>query len=532
MREKLKRRGGMLCRIGTFLTVFLGCFAVLHFVTPSGDDFFYGRWGNLGPAEFLGQIAQHYMRANGRNLVHMIDGVLLGSDLRIGLARVFIALLLGSIALNGLRLSDTKDHRTPALAAFWICGLFLLPIYLTRQGVYWITGAMNYVLPLALFMEYWVLLRDSMAEKRGWRATVVFAVLTGLTTEQISVMAVGLPVLMLLRRLMIEKKKLPRAVWWALGLAFAGMVSVVAAPGNFFRASITAPPVEGGALAMVRFNVMNLRRSFLFGDTLYPIHFIVMLAVPAYLFARALRQKKWTHGVAALAGTAVFAVWLKLPQWDKSVLSYGEVAPQVERAFLAVLVGYLLVTLYASIAAARQKDWTPLFAWVLGVGSQVMMLVSPTVGSRTMLCFVGAFLLMAACLIREAPYLYLLVAGCMLGWHWGYALMAAVFAIAAALWLFRKYCPARRLAAVLCCVPLLFCGWLMLKDTFDGFRLNALYDAQNRARIAAYDGGETLTLRKLPKELYGWVMPYHNDYYDVYFKEYYGLPRKTELIWE
>lgn len=531
-RGKLGYRCGLLCRIGAFLIVSLGCFAVLHYVVPAGDDFFYGRWSNLGPAEFLAQIAQHYMRANGRNLVHMIDGVLLGSDLRISLARLFIALLLGSIALNGLRLSDTKDHRTPAIAVFWICGIFLLPVYLTRQSVYWITGAMNYVLPLALLMEYWVLLRDSFAGKRGWKATLLFALLTGLTTEQISMMAVGLTVLMLLRRLLIEKKKLPRAVWWALGLTFIGMVSVIAAPGNFFRAGITAPPVEGGTLAVMQFNIMGLRRSFLFGETLYPIHFVTMLSVPVYLLVRALREKNRINAIAGMAGAGVFAFWLKLPQREESVLSYGAVEPHVGRLFLLALTGYLLVTLYASLAAAREKEWTPLFAWILGVGSQVMMLVSPTVGPRTMLCFVGAFLLLAACLMREAPYLFLLGVGCMLGWHWGYAQMAAVFAGAGLLYLMRKYRPARYLAAALCCVPLLFCSWLTLKDTFDGYRLNAAYDAQNHERIAAYDGGKTLTLRKLPEELYGWVMPYHNDYYDLYFKDYYGLPRKTELIWE
>ena len=177
--------------------------------------------------------------------------------------------------------------------------------------------------------------------------------------------------------------------------------------------------------------------------------------------------------------------------------------------------------------------WIPLFALILGVGSQVMMLVSPTVGPRTMLCCVGMLLLFAACLLCEAPYLYLLGAGAILAWHWGQAWAAAVIVAAGVLWLLRKYFPARAACAAVCCVPLLFCAWTALKDQHDGYQQNAAIDASNRAAVASYSGGgDTLTLRKFTDDLYGWVMPYHNDYYDAYYKEYYGLPREVELIWE
>ncbi len=62
------------------------------------------------------------------------------------------------------------------------------------------------------------------------------------------------------------------------------------------------------------------------------------------------------------------------------------------------------------------------------------MLVSPTVGPRTMLCCVGMLLLFSACLLREAPYLYLLGAGAILAWHWGQAWAAVVVMAAAVLW--------------------------------------------------------------------------------------------------
>ena len=124
-------------------------------------------------------MVQHYQTANGRNLVHILDAVLLGSDFRVAVARVFIALLLGTIALNLTRLASEDCKQAFGAAVLSACGIFLLPAVLTRQSVYWITGAMNYVLPLALLLEYWVLLRATLAGKRGWVLTSVFALLPG-----------------------------------------------------------------------------------------------------------------------------------------------------------------------------------------------------------------------------------------------------------------------------------------------------------------------------------------------------------------
>ena len=245
--------------LGVFLLVAVGCYAVLHFVVPMGDDLFYGRWGRLGFLELLERMVQHYQTANGRNLVHILDAVLLGSDFRVAVARVFIALLLGTIALNLTRLASGDWKQAFGAAVLSACGIFLLPAVLTRQSVYWITGAMNYVLPLALLLEYWVLLRATLAGKRGWVLTSVFALLSGLTVEQVSVMTVGLTVLYVGEYWLIRKKPFPKKVLWPFFLSTAGMLSISLAPSVAYRAQITVPPVEGGTLAVVKYNLLQLR---------------------------------------------------------------------------------------------------------------------------------------------------------------------------------------------------------------------------------------------------------------------------------
>ena len=63
--------------LGVFFLVTAGCYAVLHYVVPMGDDLMYGRWGRLGIGGLLERMAQHYQTANGRSLVHILDSILL-----------------------------------------------------------------------------------------------------------------------------------------------------------------------------------------------------------------------------------------------------------------------------------------------------------------------------------------------------------------------------------------------------------------------------------------------------------------------
>ncbi len=512
--------------------VSLGCFLVLRYVYPMGDDLLYGTWGKLGFQELIDRMRQHYHSANGRTIVHFLDCLLLRSDKTLRFARVFIAMLCGFVAAGTARLSNPGNTELPVICVICGSGIFLLSNVLTRQSLYWISGAMNYVFPLAFFILYWLCLRRSLGTGKLWLVTSVMAFLSGAATEQIGMMTVGVTVLAFdEHRLKYKRFPLKKALP-VLSLAAVGMASVIFAPSVRYRLNLTVPPVEGGTLALVKYNLLGLRYNFLFGETLFPLHMTVMTAMPLYLSALTLKEHRIPDMVFTVISFLVFISWFFLPQYEPLTPVYGRYyPPYLDPLALFILAGYLIVMLYTSVRAMLQGDSTPFYAVILGVGSQVMMLVSPTSGPRTMLCFVVMMLLFTSCIIRDAPYLYVLMMGAWLAWHWGQALAFWTVLIAAVLWLFKKYKFICKALACLCCVPLLFCGIHMQIKTMNGYRGNAEIHKANIEMIASYKGKGPITLKKTPAEAYGWVMPYLNEYYAPYFNIYYGLPQFTKQIW-
>ena len=84
------------------------------------------------------------------------------------------------------------------------------------------------------------------------------------------------------------------------------MLSISLAPSVAYRAQITVPPVEGGTLAVVKYNLLQLRQTFLFGDTLFPIHFLVLTGVSLWLLVRTVRRKKVLDGLFTALAAVVF----------------------------------------------------------------------------------------------------------------------------------------------------------------------------------------------------------------------------------
>lgn len=479
---------------GLFCLVFILAFSVMIHVPLQGDDYYYHTIAEKSGMDFWREHLHHYTEVNGRAMVHLLVTLFLKAPPI--LWQVFCALLLAAIAVLSVRPFIKAGHRVQNLLCAGL-GLSVIPALrpeMTRESVYWLTGACNYVFPFFLLLLFWHLLYREDARGRLYLLPIL-AFLSGATTEQNGMMTVGIAVLFFLDKRLNQKNKADRASAAALIASFFGMLSVFLSPATSLRYGLET---DAGVLATLADHLPTVFYWFLSRE--YTVHFVLFFCIAAALFLLAKARetnRPWLYRLYAVLylPAAIVVIYL-----SKTIVDVWE-----PRILLGMAV-FLLCTL-PGIACTLQYILTKrpvgylfsLTALVLAVGSQLMMTVSPVLGARTMLC------------------------GVLLLFIFSTSLLAFAF-------------ENTRMRPLLCGMVLLFLlGSLQTHViTWQGYRANAAIAAENQRRITAYMDGDTqqLTLQKNAEENCGWSMPYTSEYHLYYFKVYFGLPSDTEILWE
>jgi len=537
MIKKLKR---FALGYGVWICLFAALLIVHRYIFIYGDDFAYAYWGRVPLAAFIQRQAIHYQRANGRVIPHLLVFLSLRSDFGVEIWKIANPLLLTGVACLGSRLTAKghgHDLRTDLMWASVIC---LLHIDMTRQSVYWLTGSFNYVYPMFMLLLFWFTLRRAADEGKGWRITAALALFAAASVEQAGAMCLGLCLIMLIEAKIPRKQAWKPAMWVTSALAFAGILTVVCAPGVRFRAGMEQGPVEGGLFALVRYNAVYQGRIFLFSRHMLPYQLLTWCVVIWVLF-RSLKQlnnsRKIPAVMAALAGFTG-CIWL----W--TVITYTLPGKAIQSSFgmsamnLCVATGLGTCSLYAGWRYyKRGNGLTALAALIIGYGSQGMMLISPAFGPRTQFCAVIALSIFAIRLISsdDGRDGFAAVYGIILAVLYGHPLFALPGIVALTLRTLNR--PARgrmrNAAAVLACTAVALTALYTLNATRTGYYGNAAVHHENMdvIQMGIDTHAKLIALRRYPGDSYRWAMPYDNDYYDPYFKGIYGLDEGIQLVW-
>lgn len=462
-----------------------------------GDDYRYCTFVTGGLRSFVGNHVDHYMQVNGRAIVHVLVTVFLA--LPKSMWRVFNSLLLGSFVYFGSRIV-IKDNdallQNIACPTLLCSGILALDIHVTRQSVYWLTGALNYVYPVGLLMLYWYLL-----EHNGNKIiTAIASFLSAATTEQNAMMTVGLSFLYLAYNFRQWKDKKSLAV--NFGLSIAGMCTVLLAPSVLVRYGLenkTTPFMN-----LLRSNVKSQWVRFFAARyvVFYQVVFIAVSCLFMLSYRSMLNRKErafaYVLSVYAIAETALI---IMLSRQESNVMT-----PDRLLKISVISVYYVVLSSFNVYVLFRHRPvenyYIPLFALILYIGSQVMMIVSPVWGARNELC--GIFML-SLCSSFYAAHINL---------SEGAGLMKA--------------------GLILICIVVSAASLSNVSKTIAGYAENIQVEHANIALIGQYkeNGGVgELYQYKLIDESYGWSMPYYSRYHEVYYKVRYGLPKELNIRW-
>ncbi len=501
--KKVRRETGWLAATSAlFLTVE---YLICRNVFPMGDDFMYGCFGRDG---VFGPVFSYYRTGNGRWLINILDSL----QLRFGripylLLTPWLLLLLGWLLYRLICLMT--GSRKPVLFGFALALLALIDVQMTRESVYWITGAMNYLVPALCLLGGMIgalRLKEEGLERKallGWGGLCVLACLS---MEQFGLMAFGW-MLLLWGEDCLRRRALPRRYWVTLLLSALALASILLAPGNFVRL---------GAAADQDIPVIFRVNDLICYDYYSMVSTAFLFVLEGLCALRYLRGRKWVAAVMAAANALL-------------LLGFRNAA--VHAGFKLVCLSLLLAFLTMApvlITVFRRFGLVYLGAMtVIGLGSQAMLLASELWGLRTSFCWVLLLILLDLAVMEQLPGREEQLEGAVL-------LAAAVHPLlglaAIALWaicLLRKKGAATALALLL--LAAVAVGSL---DEIRGYGANraAQLAIVEAGRAAAEDAELTqILLPPYENEMFGWSSPGIPGFQEENYRNYYGIPERVEI---
>ena len=456
-----------------------------------GDDYYYLRYSKMGWGEYFKAHWAHYLADNGRLIVHLLESFFLRYNLIIW--QIVNTFILTGITYFTAKIATFKKQEkmfpTMALSFFLLA---FIDITITRQSVYWVVGTFNYAYPILMLCIYWYCLLN-LDNKKYWVPSIIFGILSAASVEQCAMMTIGVTVLILISKfdslknikiVLRDNKKL----LILLIITIICAATVVLAPSQFNRLEIDSEVISG--MESLKYNV----KFFLMNYTLIENMkvYYILTALIAILYATKDENKKRKILMIIFA---VINIGLYYINFNRRF----EIGVTMD-LFRLINTGLLLADMMALLIYLNfiQKDtWlnTCVIAFILFVGSQAMMLVSPTLGYRNMLFGLAMLNVILCKLFAENP----------IEWTTKYSwILFAGIAVYTNINIAKGYATNKEVELV-----------------------NQNIIAENKAILG--DKNETITLYKFAIEEYSWSNPYLTDFHLQEYKAYYDM--KCNINW-
>ena len=428
-----------------------------------GDDYYYATFIRNN---FWELHKAHYLDINGRIIVHFLDSIFLAIP-RI-FWQLFNSVMLTGIAYFGSKIvceiSSKKENSFIKSLIIFAFGIFMLHIYVIRQSIYWTTGSFNYIYPLFMLMWYWyILFKYDKNNFKGIKLfyTTLLAFFASATVEQGGMMVFGLTLLFFLYKLIINKKENKTANFKKLLLilifSFIGVASVTITPSQFIRFGLETKE---------NYNVINSMKEY----------------------------------IKFLINTFVIKDFYR---------------PQILLLLLSVILS--IITLKKSKKFNDLESFTLITAFILGAGSQLMLIISPVYGERnTLFIAIMIFLFTSLLMVRIPDFKINIFKSLEISFYFILLTVSTINMLN----IYKNYKITNEIQN-------------QNIKILDSYKENKNTDDKIVKRISYLNQkpNNTIELTKFADDKYGWSMPYISPYHENWFKIYYDI-KDYEIIWK
>ena len=474
-----------------------------------GDDYMYGTFGHNG---VFAPVFSYYLTGNGRWLVNILDSFCLSFDRSIYIIiNPWLLLLLGVLLYDFISMTTgTKDYIV--LVASFI-SISVISVLMTCEVFYWITGAMNYLVPALLLlasMSAVIKMRSGNILKRQAFAYSVICVLSCLTMEQYGLMAIGWMLLIwgwdLIKTRTCNKVRLVVFLISALGLA-----TIIFAPANFVRFD---DAVSKGTSVVTK--IIDL----IYYDYYSVVSATLLFMIAAYCAFKLYLDKKYIASIIS-GGNAV--ILLLVFDYKLFVVSNRML---MVLALISILMSISIIIPYiVSIYKSRGIIYI-ISLFVIGIGSQIMLLKTDLWGFRTSFSWILLYLILLLSVIADrtdTKSLSVLACIACIAINPYVGLLGVVGLIS----IFVKKKNAPVLAASISILAII----AGLSDEIQGYKENSQIHKQNTVAAEKAILYSEIEIQDYIDEQYGWTSPPLSEFHEKYFRSYYGISDEVSILY-
>lgn len=529
----------------------LACF----FTTYFGDDYYYAAFLKNGLKYFISENIVHYRHTNGRVIVHILDELLIGWSFNLWRIANIIAvgLLLvaaAKIASRSYRIdiASRKDDYRVALAAS--CAMFAITdVAVLRQSVYWATGSLNYLFPTTATLWFYYCFRRDFERFEGSYTLIPAAFFASITTEQASAAAMLVTLCFTVSSFTVKRLPPRPAYIGAFISSLVGLCTLLLAPGNAERKTYYPEFYKLSFFGKIEKNSKELAGIVFGRGGIYPIlciSFVLIILICLKNYSGSVSSRPKRIAASLLAGETALALGLYI----RGITSQQELLEQKWMAVL-VIIPLLSAMIWTLVRYFKKGDIDSIYFVWCSVSMQIVMLISPEYGPRTLFISIASLWVPAIRLITDnhnpavlskvfkypafniaVSIVIFAIIPMYIPSIGRFAVVAAAFAVAAVIAVSLFGAPdAAKLSA---CFVLALC-FAQFASVADGYHENVKVIRKNQIQVEEFkksDSSPFLVLYYLPNEFYRYTMPYDGKYHEAVFLKLYGIPADTVVCYE
>ncbi len=360
-----------------YISIFIFFVIILCLSPISGDD-----WGNYlegaqGLRHSIGQAVGMYLAWEGRFISRILINILTYHKIIWNIVNSFI---ITSIIFLFIKIINPKHKKIIYLLSLLV--ILSMNIFTFSQVVVWVAGNITYLFVIPLLLSYFYYIFDYKEKKKLF--ILLFSILNFIMPMFIEHMAIILVIsniIFILYRYIINKK-LDKELLLYLILSILGTSIVLLSPGTKIRSGMEN--VSFQELSIINKIIYNIPNFINYTFIINYFLTILMVIANYYLISKHTKNKFIKY--VLLIFMSIIPILSLCNYIITSLKTDGYILP-IQTNYIAIILYYIIYTVimlyFIFVDTRKDKDKKILFFFIIGILSNIVMMVSPTWGYRT-----------------------------------------------------------------------------------------------------------------------------------------------------